>query len=343
MHVLVTGGAGYIGSHTVLALLEAGHTVRVVDNLSNASAESLRRVERITGKSVPLDVVNLLDRPALHDVISGGCFDAVIHFAALKAVGESVREPLLYYRNNIAGTIHLCEEMSLAGVRSIVFSSSATVYDPSNEMPLHEGAKTGAVNPYGRTKLMMEQMLQDVQVSDPAWRVWLLRYFNPIGAHESGLIGEDPAGEPNNLVPYIAQVATGRRKSLRVFGNDYPTPDGTGVRDYIHVVDLAIGHVQALEKMSESEGGVHICNLGTGRGYSVLEVLQAFEKACGQEIPYEVHARRPGDAAVCYADPANAENVLGWKAQKGLDAMCEDTWRWQSANPYGYATQSTHG
>jgi len=337
MHVLVTGGAGYIGSHTVLALLEAGHTVHVVDNLSNASAESLRRVEKLTGKTVPLDVVDLLDRPRLHDVLAGGNFDAVIHFAALKAVGESVREPLLYYRNNITGTINLCEEMALAGVKAIVFSSSATVYDPSNSMPLEEGAQLGAVNPYGRTKLMMEMMLQDLQVSDPDWRVWLLRYFNPIGAHDSGMIGEDPAGEPNNLVPYIAQVATGRRQELRVFGNDYPTPDGTGVRDYIHVVDLAIGHVMALERMAHEAGGVQICNLGTGRGYSVLEVLAAFEAACGKKIPYAMHPRRPGDAAVCYADPAYAEKILGWRATRDLTQMCEDTWRWQSGNPFGYA------
>ncbi|MFU8781172.1 MAG: UDP-glucose 4-epimerase GalE [Kiritimatiellia bacterium] len=343
MHVLVTGGAGYIGSHTVLALLEAGHSVHVVDNLSNASAESLRRVEKLTGKMVPLDVVDLLDRARLHDVVAGGGFDAVVHFAALKAVGESVREPLRYYRNNITGTINLCEEMALAGVKAIVFSSSATVYDPSNPMPLQEGAKLGAVNPYGRTKLMMEMMLQDLQVSDPDWRVWLLRYFNPIGAHESGLIGEDPAGEPNNLVPYIAQVATGRRKELRVFGDDYPTPDGTGVRDYIHVVDLAIGHVKALERMAVEAGGVQICNLGTGQGYSVLDVIKAFETASGVTVPYAMHPRRPGDAAVCYADPAYAEKILGWRATRDLAAMCADTWRWQSANPFGYAESETKG
>jgi len=336
MHVLVTGGAGYIGSHTVLALLEAGHSVHVIDNLSNASPESLRRVEALSGKTVPLEVVDLLDRARLHGVLASGQFDAVVHFAALKAVGESVREPLRYYRNNITGTINLCEEMALAGVKAMVFSSSATVYDPSNPMPLQEGAALGAVNPYGRTKLMMEMMLQDLQVADPDWRVWLLRYFNPIGAHESGRIGEDPAGEPNNLVPYIAQVATGRRAALRVFGNDYPTPDGTGVRDYIHVVDLALGHVRALECMGQQAGGVQICNLGTGRGYSVLEVLAAFEAASGCKIPYEIHPRRPGDAAVCYADPAFAENILGWRATRDLAAMCADTWRWQSANPYGY-------
>jgi UDP-glucose 4-epimerase len=337
MHVLVTGGAGYIGSHTVLALLESGHTVHVVDNLSNASAESLRRVEKLTGKTVPLDVVDLLDREALQAVLDGGGFDAVLHFAALKAVGESVREPLRYYRNNIAGTINLCEAMTAAGVRAMVFSSSATVYDPANPMPLHEGATTGPVNPYGRTKFMMEQMLQDLQVSDPDWRIWLLRYFNPIGAHESGLIGEDPAGEPNNLVPYIAQVATGRRTALRVFGNDYPTPDGTGVRDYIHVVDLAIGHVQALERMASEAGGVQICNLGTGHGYSVLEVVEAFEAACGHKIPYEIQPRRSGDVAVCYADPAYAQQALGWRATRDLASMCADTWRWQSGNPHGYA------
>jgi UDP-glucose 4-epimerase len=336
MHVLVTGGAGYIGSHTVLALLEAGHTVHVVDNLSNSSAESLRRVEKITGKQVPLEVMDLLERERLRDLIAGSAFDAVVHFAALKAVGESVREPLRYYRNNITGTINLCEEMSAAGLKAIVFSSSATVYDPSSPMPLHEGASLGAVNPYGRTKLMMEMMLQDLQVSDPDWRIWLLRYFNPIGAHESGMIGEDPAGEPNNLVPYIAQVATGRRNELRVFGNDYPTPDGTGVRDYIHVVDLAVGHVKALERMARDCGGVNICNLGTGRGYSVLEVVQAFEAASGIKVPYVMHPRRPGDAAVCYADPAFAEKILGWRATRDLATMCQDSWRWQSANPNGY-------
>ena len=343
MRVLVTGGAGYIGSHTVLALIQAGHTAVVLDNLCNSHAESLVRVGRLTGVQPDLHEVDLLDREAVARVMRDGSFDAVMHFAALKAVGESVREPLRYYRNNITGTINLCEEMAAAGVKAIVFSSSATVYDPSNPMPLQEGAGLGAVNPYGRTKLMMEQMLQDLQVSDPDWRVWLLRYFNPIGAHESGMIGEDPAGEPNNLVPYIAQVATGRRNELRVFGNDYPTPDGTGVRDYIHVVDLAIGHVLALEQMASEPGGVQICNLGTGRGYSVLEVIKAFEEASGVTVPYAMHPRRPGDAAVCYADPAYAEKILGWRATRDLATMCADTWRWQSANPFGYAVPETKG
>ncbi len=335
MHVLVTGGAGYIGSHTVLELLNAGHRVTVVDNLCNASRESLRRVEELTGRTVAFHQVDILDKAVLTGVVEGAGIDAVIHFAALKAVGESVAQPLRYYHNNITGTLVLCEVMQTCGIRNIVFSSSATVYGDPASVPIREDFPLQATNPYGRTKLMMESVLGDIQRAEPSWNVALLRYFNPIGAHASGRIGEDPAGIPNNLVPYVAQVAVGRLARLRVFGDDYPTPDGTGVRDYIHVVDLAKGHLKALDALA-SGPGLLVCNLGTGRGYSVLEVVKAFEAACGRAIPYEIVPRRPGDIAACYADPAYAENVLGWKAALGLAEMCRDTWNWQLKNPNGF-------
>jgi len=335
MKVLVTGGAGYIGSHTVLELLNAGHEVCVVDNLCNSSVESLRRVEELTGKKVDFREVDILDKEALTEVCRGAGFDAVIHFAALKAVGESVSQPLRYYHNNITGTLVLCEVMREQGINSIVFSSSATVYGDPHKVPITEDFPLQATNPYGRTKLMMEYILTDLNAADPDFNVALLRYFNPIGAHESGRIGEDPNGIPNNLMPFVTQTAVGIRDKVRVFGNDYPTPDGTGVRDYIHVVDLAIGHLRALEKLAGNPGMV-VCNLGTGRGYSVLEMIKAMEKASGKTIPYEIVERRPGDIAECYADPAYAEKELGWKAERGIDEMCRDAWKWQSQNPNGY-------
>jgi UDP-glucose 4-epimerase len=335
MKVLVTGGAGYIGSHTVLELLNAGHEVCVVDNLCNSSMESLRRVEELSGKSVDFRKIDILDKDALTNVVRGAGFDSVIHFAALKAVGESVSQPLRYYHNNMTGTLVLCEVMQSEGVKNIVFSSSATVYGDPHKVPITEDFPLQATNPYGRTKLMMEYILTDLNVADPSFNVALLRYFNPIGAHESGRIGEDPNGIPNNLLPYVSQVAVGLREKVSVFGNDYPTPDGTGVRDYIHVVDLAIGHLRALEKLEQSPG-IITCNLGTGRGYSVLEMIKAMEKASGKTIPYEIVARRPGDIAECYADPTFAEKELGWKAERGIEDMCRDAWRWQSQNPQGY-------
>ncbi len=338
MKILVTGGAGFIGSHTVVELLQAGHTVVVVDNLCNSCEESLQRVMEITGKRVVFHKINLLDQTALNAVFeTEGPFDAVIHFAALKAVGESVRMPLAYYHNNITGTITLCEVMAAHNCKNIVFSSSATVYgDPAN-VPIREDFPTlGATNPYGWTKLMMEQVFRDVYRADPDWNIILLRYFNPIGAHESGRIGEDPAGIPNNLLPYVAQVAVGRLPYLSVFGNDYPTPDGTGIRDYIHVVDLAIGHLKALDRLSTASG-LDVYNLGTGKGYSVLDVIQAFKQASGHQVAYKLMPRRAGDIAECWADPAKAERELGWKAVRGLQQMCQDAWRWQSQNPNGYA------
>ena len=335
MRVLVTGGAGYIGSHTVVQLVEAGHEVGVVDNLSNAKAESLRRVGEITGREVPLHVADLLDTQALREVFAHARPDAVVHFAGLKAVGESVAQPARYYRNNVSGTLELLRVMDEAGCRTIVFSSSATVYGDPQSVPIDEGAALGATNPYGWSKLMVEKVLTDVAASDDRWRVALLRYFNPVGAHASGRIGEDPQGIPNNLVPFIAQVAVGRRDELAVYGDDYPTPDGTGVRDYIHVVDLADGHLAALEYLV-THGGCSAWNLGTGRGSSVLDVVTAFVGASGQEIPYAVHPRRPGDIASSYADPSLAEADLGWTATRTLDDMCADTWRWQSGNPEGY-------
>ena len=335
MRILVTGGAGYIGSHTCVELLNAGHEVIVVDNLSNSKIESLLRVKAITGKSVAFYEADLLDSDALQFLFDIEKPEAVIHFAGLKAVGESVREPLRYYHNNITGTLNLCEVMAEHQVKDIVFSSSATVYGDRNQPPLTEDMPRAATNPYGRTKLMIEDILTDLHAADPEWNVILLRYFNPVGAHPSGQIGEDPNGIPNNLFPYITQVAVGKLPYLQVFGDDYPTPDGTGVRDYIHVVDLALGHLRALEKLHASPG-VRAYNLGTGRGYSVLEVVRAFERASGQQIPYRIVARRPGDVAVSYADPSRAREELHWQAERGLAEMCADAWRWQSQNPAGY-------
>lgn len=337
MSVLVTGGAGFIGSHTCVELLESGFDVVVCDNLSNASEESLKRVEKITGRTLKFYKTDIRDREGLDTIFEKENIESVIHFAGLKAVGESVEKPLMYYDNNIHGTLVLCEAMKKAGCKSIVFSSSATVYGDPHTVPIKEDFPLHATNPYGRTKLMIEEILQDLCVSDPEWKVILLRYFNPIGAHESGLIGEDPKGIPNNLVPYVAQVAIGKHEFVRVFGNDYNTPDGTGVRDYIHVVDLAKGHVCALHKIEASDPGVLIYNLGTGIGYSVLDVVKAYGKACGKDLPYKILDRRPGDIATCYADPAKAKAELGWEAQFGIERMCADSWRWQSTNPEGYA------
>jgi len=335
MKILVTGGAGYIGSHTCLALLGSGYEVTMVDNLSNSKVESVRRVEQLTGKKMGFHQADLLDRSDMNRVFAGDRFEAVIHFAGLKAVGESVRIPLHYYNNNITGTIILCETMARYGVKNIVFSSSATVYGDPSSVPIREDFPVNPTNPYGRTKLMIEEILRDLYISDPEWNIALLRYFNPVGAHESGRIGEDPNGIPNNLMPYIAQVAVGRLSELQVFGDDYPTPDGTGVRDYIHVLDLAQGHIHALEKLMEKPGVVTY-NLGTGRGYSVLEMVRAFEQACGRKVPYRITERRPGDIATCFADPSRANRELGWKALRGIDEMCAHTWHWQSVNPEGY-------
>lgn len=334
--VLVTGGAGYIGSHTCIELLGCGHDVVVVDNLCNSKAESLHRVQELAGRSLTFIQADIRDREAMRAVFRAHVIDAVIHFAALKAVGESVAKPLMYYENNIAGTVALAEVMGEAGVKTLVFSSSATVYGDPASVPIREDFPTGPTNPYGRTKWMMEYVLRDMAAADPSWRIALLRYFNPVGAHPSGRIGEDPNGIPNNLMPFVSQVAVGKRAKLGVFGDDYPTPDGTGVRDYIHVVDLAKGHVRAIERMAR-EAGVLTVNLGTGRGYSVLEVVHAFEAASGRKVPYEIGPRRPGDIAQCYADPAMAEKELGWRAERGIEEMCADAWRWQSANPNGYA------
>ncbi len=336
MKVLITGGAGYIGSHTCVELLHAGHDILVVDNLSNSSAESLRRVEQITGKKVPLECVDVRDGGALDRIFSENAFDAVIHFAGLKAVGESVNQPLRYYQNNVQGTLTLCEVMARHNVFNLVFSSSATVYGDPHTVPITEDFPLSATNPYGRSKLMVEEILCDIGKSDSRWNFMLLRYFNPVGAHTSGLIGEDPNGIPNNLLPYISQVAVGKLEQLAVFGNDYPTPDGTGVRDYIHVVDLAIGHLKALEKLA-SNPGVVACNLGTGQGYSVLDMIAAFEKASGKKISYRIAPRRPGDIASCYANPAFALKELNWKAERGVEEMTRDAWNWQKNNPQGYA------
>ena len=337
MSILVAGGAGYIGSHTCVELLDAGYDVVVVDNLYNASEESLKRVEKITGKTVTFYEADILDKEALNKIFDAHEIEAVIHFAGYKAVGESVAKPIEYYHNNMTGTLVLCDVMRTHGVKNIVFSSSATVYGDPAQIPITENCPKGQpTNPYGWTKSMLEQVLTDIHTSDNEWNVILLRYFNPIGAHKSGMIGEDPKGIPNNLVPYVAQVAVGKRPCLGVFGNDYDTPDGTGVRDYIHVVDLAAGHVKAIEKLKENPG-VEVYNLGTGNGYSVLQVVAAFEKACGHEIPYEIKPRREGDIATCYCDPQKAKEDLGWVAKYGIDEMCEDSWRWQSTNPDGYA------
>lgn len=335
MKVLVTGGAGYIGSHTCIELINAGFEVVIVDNLSNSKPEALKRIKEITGRDFEFYKKDILDREGLEEVFESHNFDAVVHFAGLKAVGESVAIPLKYYHNNITGTLVLCEVMKKFGVKKIVFSSSATIYGNPETVPILESFPLRATNPYGRTKLMIEEILRDVFVSDNEWSIALLRYFNPIGAHESGRIGEDPNGIPNNLMPYITQVAVGKLKELKVWGSDYDTHDGTGVRDYIHVVDLAIGHLKALQKISNSKG-VFAYNLGTGIGYSVLDVVKAFEKASDTNIPYSISERRPGDIPVCYADSTLAEKELGWKAKRGIDEMCADSWRWQSQNPDGY-------
>ena len=336
MRILVTGGAGYIGSHTCLELLNQGHEVVVADNLCNSCEESLNRVKELTGKDLTFYKVDMLDKEGLDRMFDQEKIDAVIHFAGLKAVGESVANPLEYYHNNITGTLNLCDSMRNHGVKKIIFSSSATVYGDPAFVPITEDCPKGKItNPYGQTKSMLEQVLTDLHVADPEWNVILLRYFNPVGAHESGRIGEDPTGIPNNLTPYITQVAVGKLKEVNVFGNDYDTPDGTGVRDYIHVMDLAVGHVKALKKF-EDKPDVYIYNLGTGRGYSVLEMIHAFSKAVGHDIPYVIKPRRPGDIATCYADATKAKNELGWTAERGIDEMCRDAWRWQSQNPNGY-------
>lgn len=336
MAILVTGGAGYIGSHTLVELLNSGQQVLVLDNLSNASAESLKRVEAITGKTVPFVKGDIRDAALLDKLFAEHGIESVVHFAGLKAVGESVQKPLQYYDNNVNGTLVLVEAMRRAGVFKLVFSSSATVYGEPQQMPITEDfAVGGTTNPYGTSKLMVEQVLQDVAKSDARWSIALLRYFNPVGAHKSGQIGEDPNGIPNNLLPYISQVAVGRLKALSVFGDDYPTIDGTGVRDYIHVVDLALGHLKALARIAEHEG-VSIYNLGTGQGYSVLEMVKAFEQASGKPVPFNIAPRRAGDIAECWADPAKALQELGWQAERGLEQMMQDAWRWQSLNPQGF-------
>ena len=335
MAILVTGGAGYIGSHTCIEMLNAGYDVVVIDNLDNSSAESLKRVEKITGKSVKFYKEDVRCKDALRKIFTENKIEAAIHFAGLKAVGESVREPIMYYDNNLKNTIALLEVMDEFGVKKIVFSSSATVYGVATEMPLVEGMPLGAINPYGRTKYFIEEILRDLYVADKEWSIALLRYFNPIGAHKSGLIGEDPKGIPNNLMPYIAQVAVGKLEKLHVFGNDYNTVDGTGVRDYIHVVDLADGHVKAIDWALKNTG-CEAFNLGTGNGVSVLQLRDAFVKASGIDVPYVIDPRRPGDPDEVYANAEKAKAVLGWEAKRGIEEMCEDTWRWQSGNPKGY-------
>jgi UDP-glucose 4-epimerase len=335
MEILITGGAGYIGSHTCVELLNAGYDIVVLDNFINSKPEAIRRIMEITGCTFKFYNIDLLDEDSLDKVFLENNIEAVIHFSGLKAVGESVYLPLQYYHNNITSTLVLCKMMKKYNVKKFVFSSSATVYGIPERMPISEDSPLRAINPYGRTKLMIEEILQDLYVSDNSWSISILRYFNPIGAHHGGHIGEDPNGVPNNLMPYIAQVAIGKLKELNVFGNQYPTKDGTGVRDYIHVVDLALGHLRALEKSTYSTG-VEVYNLGTGKGYSVLEVISAFEKASGKKIQYKIVDSRPGDVAVCYADPEKAEKCLGWIAKKGIEEMCEDAWRWQMKNPDGY-------
>lgn len=335
MHVLVTGGAGYIGSHTVLLLLEEGHTVSVLDNFCNSSPESLRRVQELSERNIDVYELDLLDGERVDDLLNKLKPDAVIHFAGLKAVGESVASPLTYYRNNVMGTLNLLEAMAGAGCKRLVFSSSATVYGDSKELPLTETTARSATNPYGRTKLHIEEMLEELAASDPEWAIANLRYFNPVGAHESGRIGEDPLGVPNNLMPFVAQVAIGKRDQVNVFGDDYGTADGTGIRDYIHVLDLAAGHLAALNYLA-SDYGVYAWNLGTGHGTSVLEVIQAFSRVSGSEVPYKIVDRRPGDVAESYANPEKAIIDLGWKAERGLEQMVEDMWRWQVNNPNGF-------
>ena len=333
--ILVTGASGFIGSHTCVELLQSGFNVVALDNLCNSSRKALDRVSQITGKTLALQEADIRDRAALDAILAAQQVDAVIHFAGLKAVGESVEKPLLYFDNNVGGTINLLEALTAANVKNFVFSSSATVYGDPEVLPLVETARLSVTNPYGRSKLMVEEILADQEKADTSWRIGVLRYFNPVGAHQSGLIGEDPRGIPNNLMPFIAQVAVGRRERLSVFGNDYPTPDGTGVRDYIHVVDLAKGHVAALNRLFAQDGGFTV-NLGTGQGYSVLETIKAFEQASGRPVPYQIVPRRPGDIASCYASPVKAKELLGWQAEKGMREMCEDHWRWQEGNPEGF-------
>jgi len=335
MKILVTGGAGYIGSHTCIELIESGYEVVVVDNLCNSSLESLKRVEKLTDSGIPFHKVDVRDKQALTHVFEQYSIDGVIHFAGLKAVGESVEKPIEYYDTNVGGTFILANVMREFDCKTFIFSSSATVYGDPHTVPIKEDFPLSVTNPYGRSKLMIEEFLQDVFVADDSWHIALLRYFNPMGAHKSGLIGEDPNDTPNNLIPYISQVAVGKLERLSVFGGDYDTPDGTGVRDYIHVVDLAKGHVKALQALKD-KSQILIVNLGTGNGYSVLDMVKAFEKASGKNIPYQIVSRRPGDIAICYADPAYAKEKLDWKAEYKLDEMCEDTWRWQSMNPNGY-------
>ncbi|HYD78487.1 MAG TPA: UDP-glucose 4-epimerase GalE [Paucimonas sp.] len=341
-NILVTGACGYIGSHTCLELLQADYAVVAVDNLCNSSRQSLARVERMTDSEIPMYEADVRDRAAIKMVLREHRIDAAIHFAGLKAVGESVASPLRYFDNNVAGTNALLQALADAGIKRFLFSSSATVYGDPESVPIAETARLAVTNPYGRSKWMVEQMLSDLLRSDAAWVIGVLRYFNPGGAHPSGLIGEDPRGVPNNLMPFVSQVAAGRRERLAVFGNDYPTPDGTGVRDYIHVVDLARGHVAALDRMFAAPDSFTV-NLGTGRGYSVLEIVRAFEAACGRRIPYEIAARRPGDIAACYADPSLAKRLLGWEAERGIEEMCADHWRWQSMNPLGYEAAERPG
>jgi len=335
MSILITGGAGFIGSHAAVELLNSGYEIVCVDNLCNSSIESINRVKELTGKDFPFHEIDLLDKDAIDDIFSKYNIEAVIHFAGLKAVGESVSIPLEYYHNNITGTLYLCDIMKKYNVKKLVFSSSATVYGTPERVPIDETFPLSATNPYGRTKLMIEEILRDLYVSDSSWRIALLRYFNPIGAHESGRIGENPSGIPNNLMPYITQVAIGKREKLNVFGNDYDTHDGTGVRDFIHVIDLVRGHIKALEYL-EKHDGIETFNLGTGTGYSVLDLINTFQKVTGKEIPYQFVDRRPGDIGECYANPEKAQKVMGWKAEKNLEEMCRDSWKWQSNNPNGF-------
>ncbi|MCF7814767.1 MAG: UDP-glucose 4-epimerase GalE [Candidatus Cloacimonetes bacterium] len=335
MKLLVTGGTGYIGSHTVVELLQEGHQVTIIDNLSNSKVMVLDRIEQITNIRPEFHKCDILDTDKLNDICSQNSYDAVIHFAGLKAVGESTEIPLEYYHNNVAGTVNLCRVLQKHNIKNFIFSSSATVYGFNQDVPFKEDYPRSATNPYGQSKLMIEHILEDLQKSDPDWNIVLLRYFNPVGAHASGLIGEDPNGIPNNLMPFISQVAVGKRDQLNVFGNNYPTPDGTGVRDYIHVVDLAIGHLKALDQI-EKNCGLKVYNLGCGKGYSVLEVIKAFEKTTGITIPYKIVDRRPGDIATSFADASLAQKELSWQAEKDIDAMCKDAWKWQKENPGGY-------